>query len=169
MGRAPRAAAPGWWAGRSSAAALDRGVDLQLRVDDAAGLRAAEDDEVDRVLHVQRDAPLVGAVDAAVDEVTAGGELVVEGGGDEHPLTGAQLSRLLALAHWDPEVEDAEAVGVGDEEADVDARQVALDLELQPQPDLLAVLEVGGRLAVGPLEPRLDEPHVLALGRALLG
>src|SRR5690349_19773828 len=109
----------------SPPATFDHGLGLMGEEDDAAVVRPAEDDEVHRVVHVEGDATAKGVIESAVDEVAPWSERIAQGGGGPYSLARGDGAFLL-ISHTGREavLEDADTVGVGDEQADVQPRYV---------------------------------------------
>ena len=83
--------------------------------DDPAQMRlAAEDDEVGCVVGVEGDAAAGRPVDAAVDEVAAGSEQVLDVGADRSPALLPPARELAVLVEVTPNSKTADTVGVGD-------------------------------------------------------
>src|SRR4029077_7065271 len=98
-------------------------------------------DEAERIVDVEGDAATVDAVDPGMDEVAAGCQWVLKFGADPEALPGRDRPRAVGVFDRRTELEYADPVGVGEDEANVEAGDVALGLHLHPQADLVAVLE----------------------------
>ena len=109
----------------SLAAARSRSSSLVRQRDDRRGVgRAAEDDEVDRVVDVEGDAAFEGAVDPAVDEVVAGREQVLDASASiwtRSPALAGRRSarRRSATPNWQTPTPSA----LASDEADVERRR----------------------------------------------
>src|SRR4051794_18990104 len=143
---------------------LNPAADLVGELDDAPRVRvAAEDDEVDRVVHVEGD-PAADPVDAAVDEVPAVAERVLDLGLDPYPPSRDEIGRSLGSEdRFGPELEDADPLGVGEDEADSYAWALAQRFQLHFQPDRRALLEVVDSLPCLVLDPGVQQSHLVPL------
>ena len=74
----------------------------------------------------------MGTVDAAVDEVAAADQEVLDVGVDPDARSCHQLRPAALVRHFGPKLENADAVGVGDDEADREAGRIAENLQLHP-------------------------------------